>query len=68
MREEIFYIPSLAADHLKEEIENGKELGNFQCNFEVPESLKANFAHFPPSLKYTLVSKNDIGDVMKTYA
>ena len=29
--------------------------------------MKATFANFPPIFKNTLVSKNDIGDLMKTH-
>ena len=39
-----------------------------QCNIEVPENLRANFANFLPIFKKTLVSKNHIGDLMKNYA
>ena len=39
-----------------------------QCDIEVPENLRANFAKFPPIFKNTLVSKSDIGDLMKNYA
>ena len=39
-----------------------------QCDFEVPENLRSNFNKFPPILKNTLVSKSDIGDLMKNYA
>ena len=39
-----------------------------QCDIEEPEILKANFANFPPIFKNTLVSKNDIADLMKNYA
>ena len=39
-----------------------------QCDIEVPENLRANFANFPPIFKNTLVSKSDIGDLMKNYA
>ena len=46
----------------------GNLFGYVQCNIEVPENLRANFANFPPIFKNTLVSKNDIGDLMKTYA
>ena len=30
--------------------------------------MRANFAKFPPFFENTLVSKNEIGDLMKTYA
>ena len=39
-----------------------------QFDIEVPENGRRNFADFPPMFKDTLVSKNDIGDLMKTYA
>ena len=42
--------------------------GCVQCDIEVPENLRANIANFPPIFKNTLVSKNDIGDLMKVYA
>ena len=46
-----------------------KELfGYVQCDIEVPDNLRANFAYFPPTFKNTLVSKSDIGDLMKNYA
>ena len=39
-----------------------------QCDIEVPENLRANFANLPPMIKNTLVNKSDIGDLMKKYA
>ena len=39
-----------------------------QCDIEVPENLRSKFVNFPPIFKNTLVSKNDIGYLMKTYA
>ena len=39
-----------------------------QCDIEVPESLRANFANFPPILKNTLISRSDIGNLIKNYA
>ena len=39
-----------------------------QCDIEVPENLRVNFAKFPPIFKNTLVSKSDIGDLMRNYA
>ena len=42
--------------------------GYAQCDIEVTENLRANFANFPPIFKNTLVSKSDIEDLMKSYA
>ena len=39
-----------------------------QCDIELPESLRSKFDNFPPIFKNTLVSKNDIRDLTKTYA
>ena len=39
-----------------------------QCHIEVPGILRANFANFPPIFKNTLISKSDIGNLMKNYA
>ena len=68
IREHFSYRRSLAAEQLIEEIKEGKLFGYMQCDTEVPESLRANFPDFPPIFKNTLVSKSDIGDLMKNYA
>ena len=68
IREHFPYRRSLAAEQLLEEIKEGKLFGYVQCGIEVPEKLRANFANFPSILKNTLVSKSDIGDLMKNYA
>ena len=46
----------------------GKLIGYVQCDIEVPENLISNFVNFPPLFKNTLVSRSDIGDLMKNYA
>ena len=68
IREHFPYRRSLAAEQLLEEIKKGKLFGYVQCDIEVPGNLKANFANFPPIFKNILVSKSDIGDLMKNYA
>ena len=68
IREHFPYRRSLAAEQLLEEIKKGNLFGYVQCDIEVPEKLRANFANFPPIFKNTLVSKSDIGDSMKNYA
>ena len=59
---------SLTYYQLLEEIKSKKLFGYVQCDIEVPANLRANFAKFPPVFKNTLVSKNDAGDLLKTYA
>ena len=68
MREHFPYRRSLAAEQLLEEVKKGKLFVYVQCNIEVPENLKSKFVNFPPIFKNTLVSKSDIGDLMKNYA
>ena len=68
MRENFPYRRSLTEHQLLEEIKKGNLFDYVQCDIEVPENLRANFANFPPIFKNTLVSKNVIGDLMKTYA
>ena len=53
---------SLTDDHLQnnnqilEGIKKGSLFGYVQCDIEVPETLRVNFANFPPIFKNTLVS------------
>ena len=68
IRELFPYRRSLAAEQLLEEVKKGKLFGYVQCDIEVPENLRANFANFPPLFRNTLVGKSDIGDLMKNYA
>ena len=68
IRENFPYRPSPTEQKLLEGIKKGNLFGYVQCDIEVPEKLRANFSNFPPIFKNTLVSKNDIGDLMKTYA
>ena len=59
---------SLTEPQLLEGIKKGKFFVYVQCDIEVSENGRRNFADFPTMFKDTLVSKNDIGDLMKTYA
>ena len=51
-----------------QETESGRLFGFVQCHLGVHEHLKAYFANFPPIFKNTVVSGNDIGDLMEEYA
>ena len=57
IRKHSAYRRSLAADKILEKMKKGKIFGYVQCDFEVPQNLRANFANFPPIFKNTLVSK-----------
>ena len=68
IRENFPYRRSLTEHQLLEGTKKGNLFGYVQWDIEVPEILRENFGNFPPIFKSTLVSKNDIGDLMKTYA
>ena len=67
-REHFPYRRSLGAEPLLEEIKKVKFFGYAQCDIEVHGSLRSKFNNFPAIFKNTLVSKSDIGDLMKNYA
>ena len=56
---------SLREGRLLEQIRSGKVIGYVQCDIEVPEMLKKNFANFPPIFKTKNVGRQDIGLLMK---
>ena len=62
------YRRSLAAEQRLEKIKEGELFGSVQCDIEVPENLTSKFNNFTPIFKNTLVSKSDIGDLMKNDA
>ena len=68
IRENFPYRRSLTEQQLVDGVKKGILIGYVQCDIEIPENSRVNFANFPPIFKNTLVSKNDIGDLMKTYA
>ena len=51
-----------------QEIKSGKMFRYVQCDLKVPEHLKTFFANSPPNFQNAVVSRNDIGDLMKEYA
>ena len=46
----------------------GQLFGYAQCDIEVPERLRDYFSNFPPVFKNNVISRNDIGDLMKDFA
>ena len=61
------YQRPLSEERLMQEIKSRRLFGYVKCYLKVPEHLKAYFANFPPIFKNTVVSRNDIGDLMKEY-
>ena len=68
LRESFPYKLPLTEESLLQRIKDGNLFGYLQCDIEVPEHLRENFANFPPFFKNTNVSKDDIGPLMKEYA
>ena len=62
------YKRPLSEEQLLQEIIDGRLFGYVQCDIEEPEQLRGYFSNFPPIFKNTVVSKNDIGDLIKEYA
>ena len=68
LRESFHYKRPLREERLLEQIRSGKLFAFVQCDLEVPEELKKNFASFPPIFKNKNVGRHDIGLLMKDYA
>ena len=58
---------SLAEHQLLGKLKSGKLFGYVQCDIEVPNKLKPQFANFHPLFKNTLIDRKDIGKLMKQY-
>ena len=68
LRENFPYRRPLSEEGFLQGIIDGRLFGYVQCAFEVPEHLGDYFSNFPPIFKNTVVSRDDIGDLMKEYA
>ena len=62
------YKRPLSEEQLLQQIIDGRLFGYVQCDIEVPEHLRDYFSNFHPILKNTVVSRDDIGNLMKEYA
>ena len=68
LRESFPYTRPLWEERPLEQIRSGKLFGYVQCDTEVPEELKKNFANFPRIFKNAKVGRHDIRLLMKDYA
>ena len=59
------YKRPLSEQQFLQGIIDGRLFGHVQRDIEVPEHLRDYFSIFPPIFKITVVSRNDIGDLMK---
>ena len=68
LRENFPYRRPLSEEGLMQEIIDGKLYDSVQCDIEMPEHLRDYFSNFPPIIKNTAVSRDDIRNLMKQYA
>ena len=59
------YKRPLSEEQLLQRIIDGQLFVYLQCDIEVPEHLRSYFSNFPPIFKNTVVSKGDIGNLMR---
>ena len=62
------YKRPLSEELLLQGIIDGQLFGYVQCDIEIPEHLRSYFSNFPPIFKNTVVSREDIGNLMREYA
>ena len=62
------YERPLSEEQLLQRIIDGRLFGYVQYDIEVPEHLRGHFFNFPPIIKNTVVSREDICYLMKEYA
>ena len=68
LRESFLYRKPLREERLLENFKSGSLLGYVQCDIEVPENLREDFANFPPISKKFNVRRDNIGPFMIEYA
>ena len=68
LRENFPYRRPLSEERLMQGIFDGELFGYVQCDIEVPEHLRDYFSNFPAIIKNTVVSRNDIGNLMKKFS
>ena len=68
LRENFPYKCPLSEEQLLQGIIDGRLFGYVQCDIEIPDHLQNYFSNFPPIIKNTVVSREDIGNLMREYA
>ena len=68
MKQHFPFQQPITEEELVRRIQKDQLFGYVQCDLEVPEHMREEFANFPPIFKNTLVSRADIGDHMRQYA
>ena len=57
----------LSEEDILTEVRDGSLFGVVVCDIRVPDNLKHRFKDFQPILKHTMISREDVGEHMKTY-
>ena len=68
LRAKFPYKRPLSEEQLFQQIIDGRLFGYVQCDFDVPEHLRDYFSNFPNKFENTVVSRDDIGNLMKENA
>ena len=68
LRENFPYKRPLSEEQLLGRIIDGKLFGYVQCDIEVPDHLRRFFSNFLPLIKNIVVSREDIGTLIREYA
>ena len=68
LRENFPYKRHLSEEQLLQGDIDGQLFGYVLCDIEVPKHLRSCFSNFPPILKNTVVSRDDIGNLMRECA
>ena len=68
LRENFPYKRPLSEEQLLQGIIVGRLFGYVQCDIEVPQHLRSYFSNFSPIFKTTVVSREDIGNLMRENA
>ena len=68
LRENFPYKRPLSEEQLLQGIIDGRLFDYVQCDIKVPENLQSYFSNFPPIFENTVVSREDIGTLMRDYA
>ena len=58
----------LTKDQILAAVKNEQLFGVIECDIQVPEDLKSKFSEMCPIFKNTEISREDIGEYMKTFA
>ena len=68
LRKNFPYRRPLSEEGLLQGIIDGRLFGYVQCDIEVPEHQQSYISSFPPVFKNTVVSREDVGLLMREYA